>query len=186
MRRLVFPLIVGFALLALAPGTATGTSERSTFLLVMDAPNIGVAPNGDRVSITCESRQDACGTFSAHPKSVEASGEFQHTDSAGNVVGAGTWTATELLSFHFYGCRFIPAVDVDLGDDNLCGGAVKMRVTLHTPVGDLPGILTVFCIVGEQAPASHDTPEGEGVTLNVPGLINFTHTGGGENIYIRQ
>ncbi|MGI8616066.1 MAG: hypothetical protein ACR2L4_04690 [Actinomycetota bacterium] len=56
---------------------------------------------------------------------------------------------------------------------------------LDTPLGDVPAIMTVFCIVGNQAPASHATPTGEGVTLNVPGIINFNHIVHGENIYIR-
>lgn len=123
--------------------------------------------------------------FDPSPKSVSASGAFTHFDPAGNVRGAGNWTATSLISFDFYGCRFIPALDVDLGDDNLCGGAVKMAVTLDTPIGQFPAMLTVFCIVGPMAPASHNTPDGEGVTLSVPGVINFNHTGGGDNIFVR-
>jgi hypothetical protein len=50
---------------------------------------------------------------------------------------------------------------VDLGDDNLCGGAVELRVVLDTPLGQHQGILTVFCIVG-QNPASHNHPSEEG------------------------
>ena len=84
-----------------------------------------------------------------------------------------------------YGRRFIPSLGVDLGDDNLCGGAVKMAVVLDTPIGQFPGMLTVFCVVGPKAPASHRPPGGEGVTLNVPGIVNFSHTAGGDNIYIR-
>ena len=61
-----------------------------------------------------------------------------------------------------------------------------MAVVLDTPIGQFPGMLTVFCIVGTQAPSSHNGSKGgEGVTLSVPGIINFNHTGGGDNIYIR-
>lgn len=60
-----------------------------------------------------------------------------------------------------------------------------MAVTLETLIGHAPAMLTVFCIVGPMAQASYNTPEGEGVTLSVPGVINFDHTGGGENIYVR-
>jgi len=139
------------------------------------------AANGDHVAVTV----DEGSWFDASPKSVSATGEFTHFDANGNVHGAGTWTATSLISFDFYGCRFIPSLDVDLGDDNLCGGAVKMAVTLDTPIGQFPGMLTVFCIVGPQAPASHRPPGREGVTLNVPGIVNFNHTARGDNIYIR-
>jgi hypothetical protein len=175
-----FALIVAVAgLLALVASPAHAGSTEGTFLLVMEVPNFGRAPNGDRVEVIGD------GSFSVHPKSVTASGEFTHLDPAGNVLGSGTWTATELLSFNFYGCRFIPAEGVDLGDDNLCGGAVKMRVVLDTPTGSFPGIMTVFCIVGPKAPTSHNDMSEEGVALAVPGVINFNHADGGENIWVR-
>ena len=164
----------------LTPSPAQAAHSTDTFLLIMEAPNVGAAPNGDHILVTGE------GEFSASPKSVSASGEFTHLDADGNVFAEGTWTATNLISFSFYGCRFIPALGVDLGDDNLCGGAVKMRVTLDTPLGELPAIMTVFCIIGPQAPSSHNgSSGGEGVTVVVPGIINFNHTGGGENVYVR-
>jgi len=61
-----------------------------------------------------------------------------------------------------------------------------MRVTFNTPIGVLDGILTVFCIIGDHAPASHSGPTGEGMTAIVPGIINFNHTSGGENLYIKH
>ena len=61
-----------------------------------------------------------------------------------------------MISFQPYGCRFIPALGEDLGSDDLCGGAVKMRVELTTLTGTLRAVLTVFCIVGPRAPASHN------------------------------
>lgn len=171
-------LLVSALMVALLGPTAQGAHSTDTFLLVMELPNFGVAPNGDEIEVTGE------GEFSVSPKSVTASGEFTHHFAGGGSL-SGTWTATRLISFSFYGCRFIPALDVDLGDDDLCGGAVKMRVMLDTPLGQVPGIMTVFCIVGPKAPSSHNTPPGEGVTLNVPGIINFNHTAHGMNIYIR-
>ena len=172
---LLFVLVGG--LFVSSPALAAHSTD--TFLLIMEAPNFGAAPNGDHILVTGE------GEFSASPKSVSASGEFVHLDAEGNVFAEGTWTATSLISFSFYGCRFIPALGADLGDDDLCGGAVKMRVTLETPLGELPGIMTVFCIIGPQAPSSHNEPDGEGVTVNVPGIINFNHTEHGENVYVR-
>ena len=141
----------------------------------MAAPNIGVAPNGDTLAVTGE------GEFSVNPKDGSASGGFTHFFAGGGSV-SGTWVATQLMSFHFYGCGEL------FGDSippNFCGGAVKMRVELTTPLGTLPGVLTVFCIIGGKLPASHADPSGEGVTLDIPGVINFNHTGGGENVYIR-
>jgi hypothetical protein len=42
-----------------------------------------------------------------------------------------------------------------------------------------------FCIIGPQAPASHALEEGEGATLDIPGVINFNDTDHGDNVYIR-
>ena len=180
MRRLIAPMLVAVAAFAATPAAQAAHSP-DTFLLIAEEENTGTAANGDHVAVTV----DEGAWFDASPKSVSATGEFTHFDADGNVRGAGTWTAMSLISFDFYGCRFIPSLGVDLGDDNLCGGAVKMAVMLDTPIGQFPGILTVFCVVGPQAPASHRPPAGEGVTLNVPGIVNFSHTGGGDNIYIR-
>jgi len=177
MKRLSVLTLVGLAFLVVAPAANAGSTS-GTFLLVSN-DDVGMAPNGDHVVVT------GSGTFSVHPESISASGTFTHLDPAGTVLGAGTWTADELLSFNFYGCRFIPALDVDLGDDNLCGGALKMAVTLDTAIGQFPAVLTIFCIIGPGAPASHSTPEGEGVTLNIPGVINFNQTVHGDNVYVR-
>jgi hypothetical protein len=179
MKRSVAALVLALAGLSMwiAPAAHAGGAS-GTFQLISN-DDFGQAANGDHVLVT------GTGTFSVHPKSISATGNFTHFDPEGNVVAEGTWTATELLSLNFYGCRFIPALGVDLGDDNLCGGALKMRVVLDTPTGQLPAILTIFCIVGPKAPASHNTPPGEGVTLNIPGIINFNHTAHGNNIYVR-
>jgi hypothetical protein len=180
MKRLIVLVLVAVAALASGPAAQSAQSS-DTFLLIAEHENIGTAANGDSVEVTV----DEGSWFDASPKAVSATGAFTHLDPDGNVLVAGTWTATSLISFNFYGCRFIPALDADLGDDDLCGGAVKIAVTLETPLGQVPATLTVFCIVGPSAPASHNTPDGEGVTLSVPGIINFNHTGGGENIYVR-
>jgi hypothetical protein len=168
--------------LALVPGAAMADSASHTYLLVAEHENVGVAANGDTIHITCTAGEHVCGTFSVHPKSIEASGEFEHFLGDGTLFASGTWTATELISYDSYGCGEV------LGDEippEFCGGALKFAATFSTPIGELDGILTVFCIVGPKAPASHDQPSGEGVTLVVPGILNFNHTAGGENVYIQ-
>jgi len=181
MKRWLVPILVIVAALAsAAPAQAAHSSD--TFLLIAEEENFGTAANGDYVAVTV----DEGSWFQGSPKAVSATGEFTHHAPDGSVRGAGTWTATSLISYDFYGCRYIPALGVDTGDDNFCGGAVRMAVVLDTPIGQFPGMLTVFCIVGTQAPSSHNGSKGgEGVTLSVPGIINFNHTGGGDNIYIR-
>jgi hypothetical protein len=40
-------------------------------------------------------------------------------------------------------------------------------------------------LVGPDAPASIEHAFTEGVTVLVPGIVNFNHPGGGDNIYIQ-
>jgi len=180
MRSVMLFVLALTAALVLLPTTAVADSATHTYLLEMDAPNLGVAANGDQLAITITGE----GEFSVNPNSVTAEGEFIHTDSSGNVRGSGTWEATDLLEYQSYGCG---EVFGDQIDPNACGGVVKMRVTL-TPRGTslhLPGIMNVICVIGPNPPDSILGPRTEGVTLNLPGIINFNHSVGGENIYIQ-
>jgi hypothetical protein len=176
MRRLILYVLGLTAALVLMPTAAVADSATHTYLLVMEQPNFGVAANGDQIAITGE------GEFSVNPNSVEAEGAFTHTDSDGNVIASGTWAATELLDYQSYGCGEL------FGDEfppNFCGGAVRMRVTLTTPLGELSGIMTVICVIGTHPPGAVFGPRTEGVMLDIPGVINFNHSTGGENIYIQ-
>ena len=178
MRRLILLALTVTAAVGLLPAAAVADSATHSFVLVMEEPNFGVAANGDQIAITGE------GEFSVNPNSVDAAGHFTHTDSSGNVMATGTWTATGLIEYQSYGCGEV------FGDPippNLCGGAVKVRVTLK-PGGtslQLPGILTVICVIGTHAPQSILEPRTEGVTLDVPGIVNFNHGAGGDNVYIQ-
>src|ERR687887_300055 len=130
MKGWTVGLLAAACVLVVLPGVASGDSATHTYLLVMEQPNVAQAPNGDRVAITGE------GEFQVHPKAVEAEGRFTHTDSAGTVLAAGTWTATKLLTYQSYGCG---VVEGNALPPNFCGGKVKMRVVL-TPEGTTPQI----------------------------------------------
>jgi hypothetical protein len=176
MRRLILFVLGLTTAFVLIPTTAVADSATHTYLLIMEVPNIGVAANGDEIAVTGE------GEFAVHPKSVEAEGAFTHTDSDGNVIASGTWEATSLISYQSYGCGEV------FGDPlppEFCGGVVKMRVVFTTPFGEVPGTITVICVIGPNPPNSILGPRGEGVTVNVPGIINFNHSAGGENIYVQ-
>lgn len=178
MRRLILLALAVTAAVLLVPTVAVADSATHTYLLVLEEPNFGLAANGDQIAVTGE------GEFSVNPNAVDAAGEFTHTDSSGNVLATGAWTATRLINYQSYGCGEV------FGDPippDFCGGAVKMSVTL-TPTGtslQLPGTLTVFCVIGTHAPQSILGPLTEGVTLNVPGIENFNHSAGGDNVYIQ-
>src|SRR5215831_12002471 len=129
MKRLML-LVPGLAAaLVFVPSAAAADSAAHTYMLEMDAPNFGTAANGDMVTIT------GSADFSVNPKSAEGSGTFTHTASNGAVRGSGTWTATGLLDYQSYGCGVVLGTPIP---PNLCGGKVKLRVTLTTPAGQLP------------------------------------------------
>ena len=181
VRKLSLAAAVSGAL-ALAPGAVFADGASHSYVLIAEEANIGVAPSGDTIHITCEATDGVCGTFGVNPKSITASGEFEHFLPDGSMFASGTWTATQLISFHPYGCGVV------FGDpipSDLCGGAVKFRAIFSTPIGELPGTITVFCVVGDKVPASLGGPFNEGVTVNVPGIVNFNHPGGGDNIYMQ-
>ena len=122
-------------------------------------------------------------------KSAAGAGTFTHRTSSGALVAAGAWRATELLEYQSYGCGVVhnfptPGATTPL-PPNWCGGAIKMRITA-TPSGtslNIDAILTIFCIIGPNPPNSHDDPTGEGITLVVPGIINFNEIVFGMNHY---
>ncbi len=66
------------------------------------APAKAMAANGEVIELS------ATGTLSVFPKAVTGGGTFTHKDANGNVIGSGTWTATELLSFQNYGASPVP------------------------------------------------------------------------------
>ena len=176
-------LMLAAALLALVPGRATADPNNAsgTWELHLEVPNVAMASNGDTLALT------GMGVFSTHPKTVTASGTFTHNVAGGGTF-TGTWTATDLLSFEFYGCGVIPAIGATV-PPNFCGGALKMRV-VFTPAGTsltIPGI-TVFCVIGPQAPPPHDNPTEpgeEGATAVIPGIANFNKIVSGMNVYIQ-
>jgi hypothetical protein len=178
MRRLLLLVLGLTAALVLVPSAAVADSATHTYMLEMEGANFGSAPNGDLVEITGHA------DFSVNPKSAEGSGTFTHT-SNGTIEGSGTWVATGLLDYQSYGCGVV------LGDpslpDNFCGGKVKLRVTLTTPLGQLPATMTVICIIGPNPPDSaFGENRSEGAMLDVPGIINFNHTAGGDNVIIQM
>ena len=176
--------LVAAVLVALMPGHATADPNNAsgTWELHIEVPNVAMASNGDTLAIT------GMGVFSTHPKTVTASGTFTHNVAGGGTL-TGTWTATDLLSFEFYGCGVVPSIGVTL-PPNLCGGALKMRVVFVPAETSLtiPGIITVFCVIGPQAPPTHDNPTQpgeEGMSAVVPGIANFNKIVAGMNVYIQ-
>jgi hypothetical protein len=178
MRRLILFVLGLTAALVLVPTTAVADSATHSYVLAMEEPNFGVAPNGDTIAISGEV------DFSVNPKTAEGSGSFTHRNAGGTVLATGTWQVTGLLDYQSYGCGVVFGNPIP---PNFCGGRVAMSVMLKTPLGQLPGILTVICVIGPNPPNSivSNGDRSEGATLSVPGIINFNHTAGGDNVIIQ-
>jgi len=178
MKRLILFALGLAAALVLVPTTAVADSATHSYVLVMEEANFGVAPNGDQIAIEGDAE------FSVDPNAVEGSGSFTHMNASGTVLASGTWRASGLIDYQSYGCGVVFGNPLP---PNFCGGRVAMNVMLTTPLGELPGILTVVCVIGPNPPNSiiSNGDRSEGATLNVPGVINFNHTAGGDNVIIQ-
>jgi hypothetical protein len=125
-----------------------------------------MAASGDTIEIS------GAGELSLHPKSVGGGGTFTHRDPDGDVVGEGTWTATELLTFNDWGGS--PLVPSDWRS----GVAV---IKIHLSPG-FDGVLKVQChLPGGTLPHGFH----EGVSLAIQGTnLNFTHEVSGVTLFI--
>jgi hypothetical protein len=113
-------------------------------------------------------------------------GTFAHM-SGSTLVASGTWTATRLLSFQFYGCGHIDGIVLP---PDRCGGLAALDVQLvGHPAGrpnvtiSADGLLRIDCLIGDPPPSGE-----EGVRLNVKDVINFNKTvpESGTTVFIAQ
>jgi hypothetical protein len=137
------------------------------------------ASNGDVVTVI------GTGSFSADGKwATSTLGTFSHHVAATDETTTGTWQATRLISFQFYGCGELEGSPVP---PNFCGGVVNLAITATpdaNPSVHLSGALRITCIIGPDV-----TPSAiEGIRLNVYDVINFNKTvpESGANVYIQQ
>ena len=168
---LVAALVVALGAFVSGAGATAPNNEAGSYEFHFEAPNVAMAPNSDTFAAT------GTGTFSVHPKSASGGGNWTHT-FAGGGSASGTWTANGLVAFQPYGCGVVFGTPLP---PDFCGGRVVLDVTLSTPLGSLPGQLTIYCLIGAP-PASAS----EGIRLVVPGVINFNKVVGGENVYIKE
>ncbi len=173
------------ALWTLLSGAASAATSKSAFELhvadlllqqVAGSPPYAVAraDNGDTIAV------QGAGEFDVAAKAASGSGTFVHHVVATGANVSGTWTASRLVSFQFYGCGgagFPP---------NFCGGLAKLDVTLTPDANSalhLPAILWVDCLIGEKVPPSG----AEGIRINVKDLLNFDQTiDSGFTLFIEQ
>ena len=113
------------------------------------------------------------------PKIVEGSGTFIHRNAGGEIIGAGVWTATKLISFKSYGSGALQGLPEDFE-----GGRALMKVYLdpNVRVPGFDGTLRIDCTLG-------DVPKNaeEGIRLAVRGVpINFNKEVSGATLFIRK
>lgn len=166
----VVPLLV-VSFLVVSNATA-GTPERFRWhvsnALIQEGtgiPQTGAraqADNNDFVSVSGR------GKFNSSTGEASGGGAFAHTDVNGTLVGFGSWTATGVQSFEFFGCggEGLPP--------NFCGGTLTLDVRVRGTnvtlgAGAFDGVLVVTCLLGPDIPAGAE----EGITLDTPGVINF-------------
>jgi hypothetical protein len=135
------------------------------------SPDVVQAPNGERIVI------NGTGTLGIHPKFATGGGTFSHLNSTGAVLGSGTFTVVELLSFVSYGTS--PATPPTFNS-----GEALLRA-LFFPGGTGSGIeaiLRIECMLPEG-----EVPNGlvEGVNVNVPGVGNFQQQVSGNTVFVR-
>jgi hypothetical protein len=97
--------------LVLLPWTGMATAQTNspnyTFLLasgfLCDASDSASCPATVKATQGDSYEMSGAGTFDAQNKSIKAAGTFTHNSTNGNVLEAGVWTASELVSFVSYG-----------------------------------------------------------------------------------
>lgn len=140
------------------------------------SPAVAEASNGDTVAVRFT------GEIDPSAKAASGTGTFEHRDAAGMLVAAGTLTATNLLSFKFYGH---PPASTGF-PPNFTAGKALIRVVLDPgePGGTtLDGIMTVTChLPGVKVPEGGE----EGIRLNVQGVINFNDEAGGNTLFVEH
>jgi hypothetical protein len=137
-------------------------------------PDAAMASNGDVIEIVGEGtlrikddKHKKKGHGHKHKGKVSGSGSYRHTDSAGNVVDVGTWTARKLLDFESFGpSTVLPS--------HWLQGQALIRIHMVSQFGDMEAIAELELGCRLPAPVTA-TPAGtiEGIRLKVKGGLNF-------------
>jgi hypothetical protein len=152
-----------------ANSSAGATTSKAAYEFHVGSPTTAaMADNGDVVLMS------GVGSLDASAKTASGGGTFTHM-SGSTVLASGSWEASRLLSFQFYGCGHLGA---QVLPPNLCGGRAALDIQLVAHPAGLPdvtitaeGLLQIDCLIGDPPPSAE-----EGVRLNVKDVINFNKT----------
>ncbi|MEK6860720.1 MAG: hypothetical protein AABY07_02000 [Nanoarchaeota archaeon] len=179
MTRFYGVLILFVALFVITSVTAAHENVNYDYLIGNEfleefGPVMAKARNGDTIEFK------GGGTFSTKPKTATGTGTFIHRNADGDIIGAGVWTATDLITFKSYGSGSFQELPAEFE-----GGRALIRVYLD-PDPRIPGfngVLKVTCLLGNKIPPKAQ----EGVQLLVrDAKINFNREMGGATLFIRE
>jgi hypothetical protein len=144
------------------------------FIPPLASPDVAVAENGDTLSAR------VTGVFDADSKTASGSGTFEHRAFDGSLQASGTLTITGLTAFQFFGCGSVGGAPLP---PSFCGGRAILTVVAHPAPGvSVDAILTVTCDATDAGPPPPGHPEG--ITVEVPGHLNFNKPLSGNNILV--
>jgi hypothetical protein len=162
--------VLAFVMQAAWAQDAHGNHDAYMFLVgvpPVEGPDAATAPNGSTV------RLSGAGSFKAGPdKTASGGGSYTITDSAGNMVAAGSWTAIAVLGFVDYGDGTPQGAPATFH-----GGEAHLRVSL-SGIGE--GVLTIECLFGSP-PAGKQ----EGSRLVLGQGLNFNKSTSGQTLFIK-
>ena len=176
MRRFAAALACIVAIAAVIAGSAGSRTSKSAFEVFVE-PTISAASNG----LTLETEFE--GSFDVANKTASGSGSFSLMAGT-TVLDSGTFKATRLVAFQFYGCGEVTVEGVRITlPPNLCGGRVLLAIHATSATGEQRDALyEVNCQIhdpGGQAPPGTS----EGVKANARG-INFNKHVTGDNLLV--
>jgi hypothetical protein len=181
--RKILTLIASLMLFTamVANSSAGATTSKAAYEFHVGSPTTAaMADNGDVVLMF------GVGIMDVSAKTASGDGTFTHM-SGSTPVASGTWTASRLLSFQFYGCGHLGAIVLP---PNFCGGRAALDIQLVGHPAGRPdvtftaeGLLQIDCLIGDPTPSAE-----EGVRLNVKDVINFNKTvpESGTTLFIAQ
>jgi hypothetical protein len=152
-----------------ANSSAGATTSKAAYEFHVGSPTTAaMADNGDVVLMS------GVGSMDVSAKTASGGGRFTHM-SGSTPIASGTWEATRLLSFQFYGCGHL---GTQVLPPNFCGGRGALDIQLVGHLASQPdvtitaeGLVQIDCLIGDPTPSAE-----EGVRLNVKDVINFNKT----------
>jgi len=117
MTRIALALVFAASVAAIAVGSASSATSKSSFLVFVE-PTITASSNG----LTLETELE--GTFNVADKTASGDGEFA-LFAAATEIDSGTFSLTGLVAFQFYGCGEVTVDGVRTPlESDFCGGRV--------------------------------------------------------------